>query len=104
VQAHDVSPNARLAVRSGVTREANRNLVLSDTIEGRIFPLLEDKLTEIAKAVGKVDAQGEGAEDMRAQTLACWSITERLQILTSTAERALQRELRQRAMAGESGG
>ena len=45
------------------------NLVLSDTIEGRIFLLLEDKLTEIAKAVGRVDAQGNVAEDMRAQIL-----------------------------------
>ena len=43
--------------------------MLSDTIEGRIFLLLEDKLTEIAKAVGKVDANGEIAEDMRAQIL-----------------------------------
>lgn len=52
------------------------NLVLSDTIEGRIFLLLEDKLTEIAKAVGKVDAKGEIAEDMRAQILG--QLSERL--------------------------
>ena len=52
------------------------NLVLSDTIEGRIFLLLEDKLTEIAKAVGKVDAQGAVAEDMRAQILG--QLSERL--------------------------
>lgn len=52
------------------------NLVLSDTIEGRIFLLLEDKLTEIARAVGKVDAQGEVAEDMRAQILG--QLSERL--------------------------
>ena len=52
------------------------NLVLSDTIEGRIFLLLEDKLTEIAKAVGKVNAQGEIAEDMRAQILG--QLSERL--------------------------
>lgn len=51
-------------------------MVLSDTIEGRIFLLLEDKLTEIAKAVGKVDAQGEIAEDMRAQILG--QLSERL--------------------------
>jgi len=50
--------------------------VLSDTIEGRIFLLLEDKLTEIAKAVGKVDANGEIAEDMRAQILG--QLSERL--------------------------
>ncbi|MFY9510300.1 MAG: SNF2-related protein [Rubrivivax sp.] len=52
------------------------NLVLSDTIEGRIFLLLEDKLTEIAKALGKVDAQGEIAEDMRSQILG--QLSERL--------------------------
>ena len=52
------------------------NLVLSDTIEGRIFLLLEDKLTEIAKAVGKVDANGEVAEDLRAQILG--QLSERL--------------------------
>jgi hypothetical protein len=45
------------------------NLVLSDTIEGRIFLLLEDKLLAIAKAVGKVDERGEVAEDLRAQIL-----------------------------------
>ena len=52
------------------------NLVLSDTIEGRIFLLLEDKLTEIAKALGKVDAQGNIAEDLRAQILG--QLSERL--------------------------
>ncbi|MDZ7855076.1 DEAD/DEAH box helicase [Sphaerotilus sp.] len=45
------------------------NLVLSDTIEGRIFLLLDDKLTEIARTVGKVDDQGNVAEDLRAQIL-----------------------------------
>ncbi len=45
------------------------NLVLSDTIEGRIFLLLNDKLLEIAKAVGKVDRDGNIAEDLRAQIL-----------------------------------
>lgn len=52
------------------------NLVLSDTIEGRIFLLLDEKLTEIAKAVGKVDDQGEVAEDLRAQILG--QLSERL--------------------------
>ena len=52
------------------------NLVLSDTIEGRIYLLLEDKLTEIAKAVGKVDQHGEVAEDLRAQILG--QLSERL--------------------------
>jgi hypothetical protein len=45
------------------------NLVLSDTIEGRIYLMLDDKLTEIAKAVGKVDEHGEVAEDLRSQIL-----------------------------------
>lgn len=45
------------------------NLVLSDTIEGRIFLLLDDKLTEIARTLGKVDDQGNIAEDLRSQIL-----------------------------------
>jgi len=45
------------------------NLVLSDTIEGRIFLLLDDKLTEIARALGKVDERGNVAEDLRSQIL-----------------------------------
>ncbi|MBI3381005.1 MAG: DEAD/DEAH box helicase family protein [Aquabacterium sp.] len=52
------------------------NLVLSDTIEGRIFLLLDDKLTEIARTVGKVDDQGNVAEDLRAQILG--QLSERL--------------------------
>lgn len=52
------------------------NLVLSDTIEGRIFLLLDEKLTEIARAVGKVDDQGNVAEDLRAQILG--QLSERL--------------------------
>jgi SNF2 family DNA or RNA helicase len=39
------------------------NLVLSDTIEGRIFLLLDEKLSEIARTLGKVDEQGNVAED-----------------------------------------
>ena len=38
------------------------NLVLSDTIEGKIFLLLDEKLTQIAKTLGKVDEHGEVAE------------------------------------------
>ena len=45
------------------------NLVLSDTIEGKIFLLLDDKLKEIAKTLGKVDEHGEVAEDLRTQIL-----------------------------------
>ena len=52
------------------------NLVLSDTIEGRIFLLLDEKLTEIAKTVGKVDDQGNIAEDLRGQILG--QLSERL--------------------------
>jgi hypothetical protein len=50
--------------------------VLSDTIEGRIFLLLDEKLTEIARTVGKVDDQGNVAEDLRAQILG--QLSERL--------------------------
>ena len=52
------------------------NLVMSDTIEGRIFLLLDEKLTEIARTVGKVDDQGNIAEDLRAQILG--QLSERL--------------------------
>lgn len=45
------------------------NLVLSDTIEGRIFLLLKDKLEEIARTLGKLDEQGNVAEDLRTQIL-----------------------------------
>ncbi|HUR42190.1 MAG TPA: SNF2-related protein [Verrucomicrobiae bacterium] len=52
------------------------NLVLSDTIEGRIFLLLDEKLSEIARTLGKVDEQGNVAEDLRAQILG--QLSERL--------------------------
>lgn len=52
------------------------NLVLSDTIEGRIFLLLDEKLAEIARTVGKVDEHGNVAEDLRAQILG--QLSERL--------------------------
>lgn len=52
------------------------NLVLSDTIEGRIFLMLDEKLVEIAKTVGQVDEQGNVAEDLRAQILG--QLSERL--------------------------
>lgn len=52
------------------------NLVLSDTIEGRIFLLLDEKLAEIARTVGKVDEQGNVAEDLKAQILG--QLSERL--------------------------
>ena len=61
------------------------NLVLSDTIEGKIFLLLDEKLKEIAKALGKVDEHGEVAEDLRTQILG--QLSERLnyESLYSTA-------------------
>lgn len=45
------------------------NLVLSDTIEGKIFLMLNDKLIEIARALGKIDKEGNIAEDLRSQIL-----------------------------------
>lgn len=52
------------------------NLVLSDTIEGRIFLLLDEKLLEIARTLGKVDEDGNVAEDLRSQILG--QLSERL--------------------------
>ena len=52
------------------------NLVLADTIEGKIYLLLEDKLTEIGRALGKVDESGQVAEDLRGQILG--QLSERL--------------------------
>lgn len=52
------------------------NLVLSDTIEGKIFLLLTDKLEEIASALGKVDEHGNVTEDLRSQILG--QLSERL--------------------------
>lgn len=45
------------------------NLVAADTIEGQIFLLLEEKLIDIAKTLGKLDDQGQVAEDLRTQVL-----------------------------------
>jgi SNF2 family DNA or RNA helicase len=45
------------------------NLVATDTIEGQIFLLLEEKLGDIARALGKLDEQGQIAEDLRIQVL-----------------------------------
>ena len=45
------------------------NLVAADTIEGQIFLLLEEKLGDIAETLGKVDEQGQIAEDLRGQVL-----------------------------------
>jgi SNF2 family DNA or RNA helicase len=45
------------------------NLVAANTIEGRIFLMLEEKLKQIAKTLGKVDENGQVAEDFRSQIL-----------------------------------
>ena len=52
------------------------NLVSADTIEGRIFLMLEEKLLEIGKALGKVDEHGQVTEDLREQILG--QLSERL--------------------------
>ena len=68
------------------------NLVLSDTIEGKIFLLLQDKLTEIAKALGKVDEHAEVAEDLRTQILG--QLSERLNYETLYSQAISDPELR----------
>jgi len=45
------------------------NLVAGNTLEGQIYLLLEEKLREIASALGKVDEHGQVAEDLRGQVL-----------------------------------
>jgi len=45
------------------------NLVAADTIEGKIFLMLEEKLQGIAETLGKVDGDGAVAEDFRGQIL-----------------------------------
>jgi superfamily II DNA or RNA helicase len=52
------------------------NLVSADTIEGKIYLLLEEKLREIGKALGKVDERGQITEDLREQVLG--QLSERL--------------------------
>ena len=68
------------------------NLVLSDTIEGRIFLLLTDKLDEIASTLGKVDERGNVAEDLRTQILG--QLSERLSYDTLYREALSDPELR----------
>lgn len=45
------------------------NFVSADTIEGKIYLRLEEKIAEIASALGKVDRDGLVAEDIRSQIL-----------------------------------
>lgn len=52
------------------------NVVSADTIEGQIYLLLEEKLLEIAKTLGKVDELGQVAEDLRGQIIG--QLSERL--------------------------
>ena len=68
------------------------NLVLSDTIEGRIFLLLTDKLEEIARTLGKIDDRGNVAEDLRIQILG--QLSERLTYDTLYREALSDPELR----------
>ena len=68
------------------------NLVLSDTIEGRIFLLLTDKLEEIARTLGKVDELGNVAEDLRLQVLG--QLSERLTYNTLYREALSDPQLR----------
>jgi len=51
------------------------NLVAADTIEGQIFLLLEEKLNDIARTLGKIDERGQIAEDLRTQVLGQLSST-----------------------------
>lgn len=68
------------------------NLVLSDTIEGKIYLLLTDKLLEIAKTLGKVDEHGNIAEDLKAQILG--QLSDRLSYDTLYREALSDPELR----------
>jgi hypothetical protein len=68
------------------------NLVLSDTIEGKIYLLLTDKLLEIAKTLGKVDEHGNVAEDLKAQILG--QLSDRLSYDTLYREALSDPELR----------
>lgn len=68
------------------------NLVLGDTIEGRIFLLLDTKLSDIAKALGKVDEHGNVAEDLRSQILG--QLSERINYQTLYAAALQDPELK----------
>jgi SNF2 family DNA or RNA helicase len=76
------------------------NLVLSDTIEGRIYLLLDDKLREIARTLGKVDDQGNVAEDLRSQILG--QLSERLNYDRLYQEALSDPELRRTAVELEA--
>lgn len=45
------------------------NLLAEDTVEERIYGLLDDKLADIARSIGKVDENGRPMEDFRSDIL-----------------------------------
>ena len=45
------------------------NLLAEDTVEERIYGLLDTKLADIARSIGKVDERGQAAEDFRSDIL-----------------------------------
>jgi len=45
------------------------NLLAEDTVEERIYGLLDTKLADIARSIGKVDERGQTAEDFRSDIL-----------------------------------
>jgi len=45
------------------------NLFADDTVEERIYDMLQFKLTEIAQSIGKVDEQGQVREDFQSEIL-----------------------------------
>ena len=45
------------------------NLIAEDTVEERIYFLLEEKLLEIARTIGKIDERGDVVEDFRSEIL-----------------------------------
>jgi hypothetical protein len=50
------------------------NLVAENTVEDRVYSILEDKLTEIAESIGKMDSvTGEVSEDFRSEILGLMS-------------------------------
>ena len=46
-----------------------RTLFAEDTVEERIYGLLDEKLREIASSIGKADERGQPAEDFRSEVL-----------------------------------
>ena len=76
------------------------NLVLGDTIEGRVFLLLDEKLQDIALALGKVDEQGNVAEDLRSQILG--QLTEQINYQSLYSEALADPELKRTSLELEA--